>query len=110
MATHFGADREAGIRICADEAAQVLGVRAGSWRRWSSGERLAWERWAPVLLLVPDIRRWSRTEQLDLVAVIRAKGGRRESDFVRRFDRHRRLRRALLGLARAPRASLERAR
>jgi len=30
---------------------------------------------------------------------VRAKGGRRESDFVRLFDSHRRLRRAMLRLA-----------
>jgi hypothetical protein len=32
---------------------------------------------------------------------VKAKGGRRESDFVRLFDRHRRLRRAVLRLAAA---------
>ena len=35
-----------------------------------------------------------------LARVVRAKGGRRESDFVRLFDRHRPLQRAILKLAR----------
>ena len=34
-----------------------------------------------------------------LAEVIRAKGGRRESDFVLRFNAHRRLHRALIRLA-----------
>ena len=46
--------------------------------------------------------RWSAGPPQDrraLVRVVRAKGGRRESDFVRLFDGHRRLRRAMLLLA-----------
>ena len=39
-------------------------------------------------------------ELVGLARVVRAKGGRRESDFVRRFDRHRRLRQAVLELSR----------
>jgi hypothetical protein len=31
--------------------------------------------------------------------VVRVKGGRREADFVRRFDEHRKLRRAIASLA-----------
>ena len=37
-----------------------------------------------------------------LVDVIRAKGGRRESDFVARFDAHPRLGAAIAALARRP--------
>jgi hypothetical protein len=54
-----------------------------------------------LLLLLPGVRRWSRGEQRALVDVVRAKGGRRESEFVLRFDRHPRLRQAVLRLARA---------
>ena len=43
--------------------------------------------------------RWSAGEKRALAEVVRAKGGRRESDFVLRFDRHRRLREALRRLA-----------
>ncbi len=75
------------------EAAALLGVR--SLRGWSAGERLAWRRWAPLVMALPGVARWSRDNRKALVAVIRAKGGRRESDFVRAFDRHRPLRRAL---------------
>jgi len=35
-----------------------------------------------------------------LVKVIRAKGGRRESDFVMRFDRHAKLPKAIVRLGR----------
>jgi hypothetical protein len=97
VAERFGADREKAARECAQEAARVLGVRSG--RGFSAGERLAWERWSPLVLCLPGIERWSRTDKRALERVVRAKGGRRESDFVPLFDRHVRLRRAILKVA-----------
>jgi len=94
----FGVDREAGARACAREAASLLGVR--SFAGWSAGEREAWARWAPLVRVLPGLARWSAAERRALVAVIRAKGGRFESEFVRRFDRHAKLRRAVATIAR----------
>jgi hypothetical protein len=96
LAGRFGADREAGLRACSREAAQLLGLR--SQRGFSSGERLAWERWSPLVLILPGLSRWTTQEKRALVDVVRAKGGRREAEFVSRFDRHARLRRAVLQL------------
>jgi hypothetical protein len=77
-------------------AARRFGV--GSFAGWSRDERVAWARWAP-LLLVTNAERWTASERRAAVAVVRAKGGRRESDFVRLFDRHRKLRAAILRIA-----------
>jgi hypothetical protein len=98
LAARFGADREAAARACERQAAARLGLR--SLRGFTPGARLAWERWAPLVTLLPGVERWPAADRRALVEVIRAKGGRRESDFVLRFDRHQRLRRALLALAR----------
>ena len=89
LTDRFGADRERATAELAAEAAARLGV--DGWRRWPAGERLFWERWAPLVALLPGLDRWSPAERLDLAAIIRAKGGRRESDFVARFDAHPRL-------------------
>ncbi len=97
LGQRFGADREAATRVCSREAAALLGLR--SLRGFSRGERLAWKRWSPLILTLPNVSRWSRVNRRALVSVVRAKGGRRESDFVRLFDRHRPLRRAVLKLA-----------
>jgi len=97
LAARFGAERERGIRACAREAAEMLGVR--SFSGWSAGERLAWARWSPLILALEGVERWPALDRRALVRVIRTKGGRRESDFVRLFDGHRRLRRAMLLLA-----------
>lgn len=97
LAARFGSDRERAVRACADEAADLL--QAGDWRRFPAGERQAWTRLAPLVLLLPGVARWPPADRRALAIVIRAKGGRRESDFVARFDAHRRLRRALAALA-----------
>ncbi|MCA9726846.1 MAG: hypothetical protein R3E12_13355 [Candidatus Eisenbacteria bacterium] len=100
MARRFGSDREAALEACRLEAAARLGIAPSRGRRAgvvgsSPGERRAWDRWAPLVTVLPGLDRWSRAEKRALVEVIRAKGGRRESEFVHRFDRHRKLRAAL---------------
>ena len=97
LAKRFGADRERGERACAAEAAELCGVKG--WQKWSPGERLAWQRWSPLMLVLPGVTKWSTAERTALAAVARAKGGRRESDFVRLLDAHRKLRAALRTLA-----------
>jgi len=99
LAERFGSGRRRASRICAREAAKLLGLTRLD--GFEKGERLAWERWSPLVLLLPGVDRWSAEDKRALVEVVRAKGGRRESDFVARFDRHRNLRRALARLAKA---------
>jgi hypothetical protein len=81
---------------------RLLGVR--SMRGFSLGEREAWARWSPLVLSLPGIEAWTARERRELARVVRAKGGRRESDFVPLFDGHPRLRSALVELARRPTA------
>jgi hypothetical protein len=97
LAERFGGERERGLEVCSREAMDLLGLR--SLEGFSPGERLAWERWSPLVLILPGVARWSTADRRALVRVVRAKGGRRESDFLRRFDRHPRLGQALLELA-----------
>jgi hypothetical protein len=97
MARLYGSERERGLRECSLEAGRLLGLRGQS--GWTAGEKLAWSRWAPLVVMLPGVARWKPAARRALVEVIRAKGGRRESDFVRRFDAHRLLRRALVKLA-----------
>ena len=98
VTSRFGSFRELATEALADEAAFRLG--GVPWRRWPAGARLFWERWAPVLALLPDIDGWSDDGKRALVEIIKAKGGRRESDFVTRFDAHPHLGAALAALAR----------
>jgi hypothetical protein len=100
LAERFGSDRERGERTCSREAAALLGQR--SLNAFTPGERQAWNRWAPLVVILPGVRSWTRPEKRALAQVVRAKGGRRESDFVRLFDAHRKLRAAVRRLAQTP--------
>lgn len=102
LARRFGGEPDRGAAECTAEAARVLGT--GPARGWSADERQAFERWAPLVLLLPGVARWSAAEKRALAEVARAKGGRRESEFVRRFDAHPKLRAAVAALARSTRA------
>jgi len=99
LSRRFGSDRERGARVCASEAMASLGV--SSIAAWPPDEREAFRRWAPLVVLL-RVARWSVAERRGLVEVIRAKGGRRESDYVHRFNAHRKLRAAILRLSRQP--------
>jgi len=97
LTNRFGADRERGVKICARESAELLNV--STFREFSAGERLAWERWGPLVLILPGVDNWTAAEKKGLARVVRAKGGQRESDFVRLFDGHPKLRRAIVKLS-----------
>jgi len=95
LARQFGADREAGIEESAREAARLLGRRS----RMVAAERMAWERWGPLVLCLPGVERWSPAVKRGLADIVVAKWSGRESDFVRLFNRHHPLRLALVRLA-----------
>jgi hypothetical protein len=96
LASRFGGDRERGLDTCERQARKLLG--SGPTSTWSPPEREAWRRWAPLMLILPGVESWSKKERRQLAGVIRAKGGRREADFLAAFDRHPRLAGALLEL------------
>jgi hypothetical protein len=75
---------------------RLTGLR--SLQGFAAGESLAWRRWSPLALALPGVSRWSAPERRALARVVRAKGGRRESDFLARFDAHPRLGRALFAV------------
>lgn len=96
LAQRFGSRRDRAGAVCGREVAKLLGVAIPA----KPGPRLAWERWAPLVLILPGVSDWSREEKRALASVVKAKGDRRESDFTLKFDAHPKLRRAFLALGR----------
>ncbi len=100
LARRAGGEADRGAADQERDARRLLG--GGPGRGWSMGERQAFQRWAPLVLLA-GVSRWPPADRRALIEVIRAKGGRRETDFVAAFDAHARLRAAVARLARATR-------
>ncbi|HJU52556.1 MAG TPA: hypothetical protein VJ815_09505 [Acidimicrobiia bacterium] len=70
----------------------------GTIRSSDTTKRKVWNSWAPIVELLPGFEDWSSDERRELVAVILAKAGRRDTDYLRLFNRHPRLGKALYQL------------
>ncbi|MBI2528637.1 MAG: hypothetical protein HYV93_21975 [Candidatus Rokubacteria bacterium] len=94
----FAGDRAAATREATGRVGRALG--AAGWRRWQPAGRGAFERWALVLALLPDLPRWPAAERRRVARMIQAKGEPGEAAYVRQMQALPRLRRALEALAR----------
>ena len=95
MAREYGGDGARMRRAAAEQVARALGVANP---QWTSVQTHAFEDWALVLALIPDLARWTAREKADLVRIIRAKAARDEMRYLRLTQRHERLRSELLRL------------
>ena len=95
MAREFGGDAEALREASERRVAAILGLRP---RGMSPLERKAFAEYAPVLDAVPDLPRWTKAELRGVAEVLRARAGASERRYLRLFQRHERLRRALIAL------------
>jgi hypothetical protein len=96
LASGAEGERARFLAQCSREAMRLTGLR--SLRGFSAGERLAWQRWSPlVVLALPGVTHWGPAERRDLARIIRAKGGPDESEFIARFAAHPKLERTLFG-------------
>jgi hypothetical protein len=96
LAARAGTDRERALRECSEAAARRCGLK--SLAGFTADERRAWERTAPLVLLLPGFERWPPRERSAAADALRAKGARSEREFVRRLVAHERLHAALFAL------------
>ncbi len=92
LASH-GGPIAAARREAVREVEGLLGVRRRS--SWPVAERRAFDTWAPVVVLLDGLGRWSTTRRRELVRVLRAKGGIHEVRFAQLSNQHHPFRRAL---------------
>jgi len=97
VSRRFGSQRKDGARRCSQELAEVLGV--DSIADWSADEQLMWHRLSPVIAAVADVARWPVADRVALADVVRAKGDVHEANYLKLFDAHTRLRRAIAAFA-----------
>jgi len=79
------------------ESAHRLGLTKLS--KLSKDERYAWLGWAPLVMNLQSIERWSSQNRPKLVNIIKAKSGHRESDYVKALADHRPLQRTIIKYA-----------
>jgi hypothetical protein len=83
-------------RIRAASRRRVVRALRVSPERLPPRERQAFDGFAPILGLIADLPRWTQEEREGVVEILRAKAAGAESVYLRRMQRHTRLRRALL--------------
>ena len=86
FANQGGAQQERALRDCAQQVAQRVGL--SSLNNLTRPQRMAWNRWSPMLVALPGLSRWSDANKRALIEIIKAKAGRREIEYVNLFDRH----------------------
>jgi hypothetical protein len=95
MAREFGGDSR---RIREASAAAINRSLRAQPGRWNPLEHQAFENWALVLTMIPNLSEWTPSEKRDLVKILRAKSSRNEMTYLRLTQKHLRLRRELLRL------------
>jgi hypothetical protein len=95
MAKRFGGDPDKLRRAATEALAQNLQVEIG---RWSPLERTAFDSFASVLSLTPELRQWSNPQKQVLVGIIRAKVSADESEYLRLLQQHQGLKKIVLRL------------
>jgi len=95
MRRDLGGDA-ARLRAAAERrVGRALGLRPDE---LSPDEARAYRAMIPALDAIPDLARWPREDRDALAVVVRAKAGRDESRYLRRMQKHRRLRAAWIRL------------
>ena len=95
MAEQFGGDPEKLRRAATKALSQNLHVDIGT---WSPLEQSAFENFASVLSLAPELRQWTNLQKQALVDIIRAKVSADESKYLRLLQQHRGLKEIVLRL------------
>lgn len=89
------------LPVLSDEAAGQLATKRLGLRSladWSRAETLGLYRLMPLIAALRGLESWTPAEKRSAVAVLRAKGGPQERDFLRLLDAHPKLGAAIMAL------------
>lgn len=97
VAKKFDANRRLAEEQSVIYVARILNIKG--WQSWTNREIDSFNRLAPLIACIPDLKRWSRKEKADLAKIIRAKGSISERNFVLFCNRHPKFKDAIHKLA-----------
>jgi hypothetical protein len=101
-AANHGGNPEEMRRVARAALIRLLKVEPAT---WSSAEQNAFENFATLLSLVPELAQWTPGQKQALTEIIRAKAAPREADYLHLLQQHTSLREAIVRLGSAPSAS-----
>jgi len=93
MAREFHGNAEAIREQSLDFVKRALRI---SGRGWSEGELASLQNLSLVLAMIPDLDKWSTDQKLLATRIVRAKGGRDESVYLKLMQKHAAFRGALM--------------
>ena len=102
MAGKFNGDPDKMRYVVRAALARILQVDLEA---WSAIERSAFDDFAFVLSLVPELKRWTGNQKQALTQIIRAKVSADESDYLRLLQQHDALKAAFVKLGSSPPAT-----
>jgi len=97
IAAQTVANRRQALHSAASQVAETLGIQ--DLNEWAPAERQGFVRMASIVGAIEDLPRWRRSEKSSLAALMKAKGGSFERDYIMRLRKHDRFRKALVALA-----------
>ena len=96
MAEKFNGSPDEMRRAVRGALAKILQVDI---EKWNSVEQTAFEDFAFVLSLVPELKGWTVSQKQALIQIILAKGSSNESDYLRLLQQHCALKEALMTIS-----------
>jgi hypothetical protein len=99
MAEEFGGNWGRMRSACRAALATILTVDPSS---WEAQAQTAFDNFAALVSVIPEVARWLPEEKRALVSVIRAKAAAEETEYLRLLQKHHRLREAVLRLGSIP--------
>ena len=89
IALKFGGDRTKALGWAVKRIKKALGSHLGG--NLSKPESLQLEHFAPLLALISNLENWSQKAKIKLAEIIRAKGGAKEIEYVKKLQKHQML-------------------
>ena len=96
LAKTYGANRQRAEAGCEKQVCELLDIDRNP---LSTGQRLWLRQWSPLIASLKSVSEWPANDRTALRAVLLAKGGPDQSRYVQLFDRHKKLRDAILQLS-----------
>ena len=84
----FGGDLEHAEESSFRLLLKVLGIRKSTFNNWPECERAAFKRFCPLVMMIDDLRDWSKKELRSLITLLRSKGGKREMRYAELARNH----------------------